>query len=186
MASSAKIRCFVSLPLPISIRQEIMRIQNSFKKEKLFIGKYTHSQNLHLTLKFLGEINHNQLLEVQSHLRSIRFAPPEIQIGDPGVFSRKHLRIIWMHLLGANEIQQKVDTALEGAFQKEKRFMSHVTLARVKAVRNKPALFTFLDRVEYNAIKEPVSSIQLMRSTLSSQGPTYQILEEYSLTDKNR
>ncbi len=179
MNQTSKTRCFIALPLPTEIKKEIVRVQQELKKEDLFKGKYTHPQNIHLTLKFLGEISDEELINVKERLQKINFSPFEIQLSDPGVFSRRHIRIIWMHLLGATEIQSKIDCTLSTLYEKEKRFMSHITLARVKRVKNKNQLLTFIDRIQYAAISASVNQVYLMKSTLSPDGPIYHVLETY-------
>ncbi len=179
MQTQKTIRCFVSLPLPKQVKNEIVRIQSELKKQNLFNGKFTHPDNLHLTLKFLGEITEKELISVDKQLKKLSNYPFEIQLSDPGVFSRNYIRIIWMHLLGANQIQAKIDKALSSLFPVEKRFMSHITLARVKSLKSKNHLLAFIDRIEYTSISACVDQVYLMKSKLSSQGPTYEVLETY-------
>ena len=63
---SNTIRCFIALDIPDNIIEEIRKIQEQLKKENLFSGKYTDLNNVHLTLKFLGEINERFFLEIHT------------------------------------------------------------------------------------------------------------------------
>ena len=56
-------RCFIGINLPSTAIKEIERLQNII--EPYFNGKITESKNLHLTLKFLGEINNDTLKKVK-------------------------------------------------------------------------------------------------------------------------
>ena len=63
-------RCFIGIDLPIEVIIEIQRIQK--KLEPNFIGRLTSSENLHLTLKFLGEIESRIINDVKKRLSFIR------------------------------------------------------------------------------------------------------------------
>jgi len=58
-------RAFISLELPEEIKKEIVKIQNKLPE---FIGKKTEKQNLHLTLKFLGEVGEEELEKIKKKL----------------------------------------------------------------------------------------------------------------------
>ena len=61
-------RCFISIDLPEIIRREIQKIQEQLPD---FKGKLTEQENLHLTLKFLGEISDDEIEEIRKKLREI-------------------------------------------------------------------------------------------------------------------
>ena len=60
-----KTRCFIALDLPREIINHVKEIQRLIKKKNLFIGKFTESENIHLTLKFLGEIDKKKIKQVK-------------------------------------------------------------------------------------------------------------------------
>ena len=76
-------RCFIGIDLPSPAIKEIKRLQNII--EPHFIGKITESKNLHLTLKFLGEIDNDTLKKVKKKLFLIKFQPFELYIDKPKV-----------------------------------------------------------------------------------------------------
>ena len=82
-------RCFISLEIPEKIIQEIKIIQGYLPN---FIGKKTELKNLHLTLKFLGEINKDELEKIKSRLGKISFKKFETEIKEIGVFSENQIR----------------------------------------------------------------------------------------------
>ena len=67
-------------------------------------------------------------------------------------------------------------------FPKEERFMSHITIARVRNVSNKPELFEYLKSIKPKKIKFRIDSFALKKSDLLSGGPIYEDLEIYNLT----
>lgn len=175
-------RCFISLDLPCEIVNEIRRIQKLIGKQVLFNGKFTEPENLHLTLKFLGEINDNKINEVKRGLREVRFSEFDAELGDVGVFSKQFVKIIWVELLGeVFELQKRVDGVLEGLFNQEERFMSHITIARVKSVSDKKVLIEYLDGVKPSKIKFRVDRFFLRSSELLPEGPVYKVVERFRL-----
>lgn len=139
-------RCFISIELPENVKKEIKKIQDSLPE---FIGKKTEIQNLHLTLKFLGEIDNNKIEIVKKKLFDIKFDRLNCNINSIGVFSEDFIKIVWVYLDGCSEIQKKVDSALKNLFKKEERFMSHITIARIKSVKKQKNIFR---RIKKNKI----------------------------------
>ena len=80
-------RCFIGIDLPVEATKEIERLQKIIKPH--FVGKTTSSENLHLTLKFLGEIEDDILNEIKKRLSSIKYHPFELTLKGIGVFSQK-------------------------------------------------------------------------------------------------
>ncbi len=171
-------RTFISIDIPENVKGAIREIQ-----EKLpdFRGKKTEPENLHLTLKFLGEVNENKIEEIKRKLREIKFKKFEAEIDSIGVFSENFVRIVWLHIKNCDDLQKEIDEKLEKLFEKEKRFMSHLTIARVKNVKDKKAFIEQIKKIEIPKINFPVHSFMLKKSTLTEKGPIYKILEEYKL-----
>lgn len=177
------IRCFIAIDLPREIINEVERVQAELKKKNIFHGKLTESENLHLTLKFLGEIDLNKIEEVKKRLGEIKFEKFSCFTGELGVFSKSYIRIVWMHVLGRKvlELQKVIDEKLKDLFSAEERFMSHLTIARVKNVKDKLLFLEELGKIKTSKIKFNVDKFYLIRSELREGGPVYMNLEEYSL-----
>ena len=171
-------RCFVSIDIPEKVREEIKRIQNNLPE---FFGKKTESENLHLTLKFLGEIDEEKFEKVKEKLKGVSFNKFETEIDSIGVFSEKFVRIVWLHLSGMEELQKQVDEKLDKLFQPEQRFMSHLTIARVKSVRDRKKFLQELSKIKIENINFAVDKFRVKKSILTPEGPVYEILEEYKL-----
>ena len=172
-------RCFIALDLPRKVINEIKRIQKMIGKKFIFNGKFTEPENLHLTLKFLGEIDEGKIEEVKERLRGVNFSKFTARLGKVGVFSKKVPRIIWVELLGVYGLQKEVDRVLEGLFDVEHRFMSHITIARIKYIK-KNELVEYLECMKVDGRFE-VNEFFLKESELMADGPRYIDIESYRL-----
>jgi len=91
-------RIFICIDFPEEAIKEIARAQDVLGNWK-FTGKLTELENLHLTLKFLGEIDENKLGEIREKLKEIRFKKMELGLGNVGSFGyRGKPRIIWIKI----------------------------------------------------------------------------------------
>ena len=172
-------RTFISIDLSIEVKNEIRKIQNSLPD---FIGKKTEFENLHLTLKFLGEIDERKVDEVRKRLFSIKINDFDTEIDSIGIFSENFIRIVWLHIKGAEQLQKAIDDVLGDIFQPEARFMSHITIARVKNIKDKKEFLKELKKIKIPEIRFNVSSFNLKKSELSQKGPIYDIIEEFRLS----
>ncbi|MBS3080654.1 RNA 2',3'-cyclic phosphodiesterase [Candidatus Pacearchaeota archaeon] len=150
-------------------------------RNKVFVrGKYTELENLHLTLKFLGEINNEKLEKVKKRLSELKFEEFTAKLDKIGIFSGKTPRVLWIKLKGADILQREIDNVLEDLFEKEKRFMGHITIARIKYIKEKKELIEYLKKIKTD-IRFTVDKFYLKKSTLLPEGPIYEVIEEYPL-----
>ena len=176
-----KIRAFISLPVSDLVIKEIARIQEIILKKK-FVGKVTELENLHLTLKFLGEISKETLVQVKTALSKISFHQFKAKLLKAGTFSyRGAPKIVWLKIGGKeiHELQKQIDLALKDFFKLEARFMSHMTIARVKYVADKIAFKEFIAKLPIKKISFEINSFELRSSELKPLGPIYTTLQEY-------
>ena len=176
-----KRRCFISLDLSIDMRGAIESVQQHLQQRISFRGKYISREHVHLTLKFLGEIDDDTVKMVRQRLSDIESRPFTVSLSEAGVFSPKRVRIIWLHLLGAEQLQSLVDTALSDLFSPEHRFMSHITIARVKNLDDRKALVDAVKHAPVSSVSQTVRSFSLVQSMLTPDGPIYEVLERYHL-----
>jgi 2'-5' RNA ligase len=174
-----KIRSFISLDFPEAILKQVAQIQNDLVAQNLFVGKYTSHTNIHLTLKFLGEISKPKIEEVKNLLSEITFEPTKITFTEIGVFSKRDIRIIWIKVNGVDDLQKKIDESLKTLFSMEDRFMGHVTIARVKKLKNKGLLLHYLNNYQLPTIRLEISEFKLKQSMLTPAGPIYKILKTF-------
>ena len=175
------IRAFICIDFPDEVVKEIARIQELVGKKK-FIGKMTELENLHLTLKFLGEIDEETLEKVKESLKKVKFKEMELKLGEIGAFSFKgNPRIVWVKIEGRQiwDLQADIDDSLKDLFKLESRFMSHLTLARVKYVKDGKAFEEHVRGISVKDTKFNIDKFYLKSSELKRLGPVYTIIEEY-------
>ncbi len=182
--SQPLLRTFICIEFPESVVKEVARIQSLLDKK--FIGKFTELENLHLTLKFLGEISPKQLEEVKLALSLIEFHQFNAHLSSIGVFSyRTNPRIIWIKVASKyiHDLQKRIDHALAPLFKPEERFMSHLTVARVKHTPDKKYFYEYFKNLSVKEVSFPVNSFLLKSSELMPVGPVYTTIQEYSLKE---
>lgn len=185
------LRCFVAVNLPSALKEKLGLIQEELRKTQADVS-WVKAENIHLTLKFLGEIGEKRVEQVKEVLaKAVAIATPfEIQLEGLGVFpAMKAPRVIWV---GAKEtppalveLQKAVDEGLaQIGFPKEgRKFSPHFTLGRVRSPRNIEALRQALTEVKTQGLETvKIESLELMRSQLSPKGSTYSVIQQFSLT----
>jgi len=179
--NSEKIRTFICIVPPKEIVKEITRVQELIKN-KQFIGKITEPENLHLTLKFLGEISKETLNKIKSILSNVYFNKFEATLSKTGIFSyKKNPRIAWIKISGQGifDLQAKIDEALSPLFKPEERFMSHLTIARIKYVKNKQDFIKTINSLPLKKLSFQINEFKLIKSELAPLGPKYTTLKTY-------
>ncbi|SVE32336.1 uncharacterized protein METZ01_LOCUS485190, partial [marine metagenome] len=109
-------------------------------------------------------------------LRGIRTVPIEVNLAEAGCFAP---RILWVGLRGADELQRKVDDALENLFEPEYRFMGHVTIARVKGISDR--LRRTMEGLEVPRTTATATGFALQESHLSHEGPRHETIARFPL-----
>lgn len=153
--------------------------------------KWVETANIHITLKFLGNVDASRLQSVQAALEEALAShrPFYLRYKGCGVFpNRRRPRVVWIGTEGDLEnlraLQFDIDTALEPlSFSREKRHYSpHVTVGRMRSDKNASRLVERLDTIQgedYGLTK--VDTVSLMESQLSPKGPTYRHVHDVSL-----
>ena len=174
-------RCFICLEINREAITEIEEIQQIIKKKKLFYGKLTEPENLHLTLKFIGEVDEEKIESIKKELEKIKFKRFKVSLGELGSFND---RILWIKLNGKEiwELQKLIDNALEPlGLVKEERFMSHITIARMKKVIDRNIFIEYIKNMKHRPIEFIVKDFCFKKSELKIEGPVYGDLEKYNL-----
>ena len=184
--SEDQARSFISIDL--EDRQVLSRIASILSSLQALGGdlKPVEEENVHLTLKFLGNVSTARLAEVKSSLKQLTFPSFTAEIRGAGAFPNlKHMNVIWV---GVNEgwtqveqIYEQVEKLLSGiGFRRENRpFSPHITVARVRSGRNRDEIAHFLRRLGDETFgKITVNKVRLKQSILLSSGPKYSTLLE--------
>lgn len=147
-------------------------------------------QNLHLTLKFLGEIQEGDVEKIHAAMCSAfdAFGAFEVSLRGIGVFpSLSYARVVWIGFEKGREklidMQRALDEELgKLGFGREKKFEPHLTIARVKSPLGKEELKKFvLARKESEFGSAAVEKIELKKSVLTPRGAIYTTLRECAL-----
>jgi len=152
--------------------------------------KLVNLDQLHLTLKFLGDTREELLPHIVNVMKeSVHGIEPfKVRLIGTGAFpSKSYMRVIWVGLEDGGTIKQiarKLNQDLEkyGYDKEEREFSPHVTIARVKSPKGKESLGAILSVHEKDVFGEQmINSIRLKKSVLSPKGPTYYTVEEVAL-----
>jgi RNA 2',3'-cyclic 3'-phosphodiesterase len=182
------VRLFVAIGLPESWKQILAE-----PAEKIgWLGrgvKWVEPRGMHLTLRFLGEVEDRQLSELQDRLHRAAHAaqPFSMRIHGTGTFPNpKRPRIYWAGLEAGPalmDLQARIEDEMQtmGFEAEEQRFHPHLTLARIKDPIGKQRMTDAL--LSYRLESEPITvhQILLMRSHLSSEGAHYEPIQIHAL-----
>ncbi len=171
-------RVFISLKFSERISEEVKKIQSSLPR---FKGKKTNMENLHLTLKFLDEISLDKLDEVKSKLEKVDFPIFKSKLGEIGFFDNGRKGIIWVSISNCESLQKEIDSVLWPMFAKERRFMGHLTIARVKKIRDKKVFLEKLKNIIFEKLSFTVDKFYIAESKLNNKCPEHFTLGEYNL-----
>ncbi len=185
-----KMRSFISMDIKSKEVLDKIDIFQKKLKNSACPMKTVEKENLHLTLKFLGEINeHSYKRIVESLEPTLReFSSFEVEIKGTGFFpSISNLRVIWVGL-NAPEIvyiQKEIeDTINSMGFAEDKKFVPHLTVSRIKSSLNKKSLLNVLDDYkDYKFGTDWIRGINFKMSTLTPSGPIYETLKEFKFKE---
>ena len=186
-------RTFIAIELNEEVLGALKEVQEYLKKLDVDV-RWVNYKNIHLTLKFLGNLSPKKLKSVIEVFPSLfeDFQPFEINITRLGVFpTLQQPRVIWAGVEKNADCLIAIATQVEKGlcrlgFPKEKRgFSPHVTVGRVRSPKNQillpQALKEYILPVE---LTQTIHQIILFKSTLTSQGPIYDPLSLAQLEPK--
>lgn len=148
--------------------------------------KIVKPQNIHMTIRFLGEINPRMVDSIYEVMKQVSYTPFTVEFLGLGAFPKPNYpRVVWVGIKkGANELKD-VFRQLEPRFRElgfnpdTKGFSPHLTIARLRTGRNKARLAELvreLEDYEFGTIK--VKCLRLKKSDLTPRGPIYTNLRE--------
>lgn len=185
------VRAFLAIDLPWELKKKIYELNSSPIPTSLKI-KWVEEKNLHLTLKFLGNISENLLSKLyQETLREFQdFTSFELLLENLGFFSEKGLpKVVWIGIKDEKEKLLEAYKTLKKILKKYKledsaeRFHPHITLFRIKKLGNKEDFEKYFQEIDTQAkslknLKFLVKGLTFFKSTLYSHGPVYEVLYE--------
>lgn len=172
-------RLFIALDL--DNEEYFKELQNQLNSDNL---KASFPKSFHLTLKFLGETDKTQ--QIIEALKSIKFKELNLKTTKIGVFpNENYIRVIWLGLDDNQELeklQNNIEKALEPfKFKKDYNdFHPHITLARVKFIKDKEALKQLMLKIQPKPLEFKINKFSLYSSELTSKGPIYKEIKSFS------
>jgi len=182
-------RLFVAVHLSEEVRAALAAVQERLRSVRGEVS-WVRPGNLHLTLKFLGEVEAERLPSLQDALAEAAraTAPFRAAVTGVGSFGGRIPRVIWAGVgeggVALTALAGRVEAALAGiGFPRESRpFAPHLTLGRVRSPRNAAELVQAVRREATGAFGAvAVEAFHLMESQLHPQGSIYTVRQTFSL-----
>lgn len=184
--SEREVRCFISIDVEDA---QILAKISQFQRSLDALGadlKIVDSGNVHVTLKFLGNVSQDRLPELETALARVRFSPFTLELKGVGAFpGLSRVNVVWVGIIrGEKEVERIYKQVEDGmasvGFQREgRRFNAHITVARARSGRKMEelaGLLTQLRDTEFGSFQ--ADKVRLKRSVLRSSGPEYSTLYE--------
>ncbi len=181
------IRLFAALALPEDLRSRLGAFRGGIDG-----ARWVAPENLHITLRFIGEIAEDRAGDVVEALGDVRVAPFPVTLRDAGRFgNRDRVRAIWIGVDRVPEIENlhdRIDRALIGAGHPPdgRKYIPHVTLARFGSreggARSGQVLHWLEAHDGFHALPFEAREFVLYESHLGGHGPVYTPVAHFPMT----
>jgi RNA 2',3'-cyclic 3'-phosphodiesterase len=187
--NSTALRAFVALEFDEpSVLEGLVAMQKRLSEAGADL-RLVEPQNLHFTVRFLGEISEGDASEADTRLRPLSFSAPTVEIKGLGAFPNAgNPRVLWVGVAHEHEglvtpIALAVRAALDGIGEKEDRpFTAHITLARNRSGTRGSLASLIKSEAGRSFGTTKLSALKLKSSKLTPQGPVYSDVGVYPLT----
>jgi 2'-5' RNA ligase len=175
------VRTFVALELSGEIQDRLKDAQQVLRGCSARLT-FVDPALIHITAKFLGEVDGKTLAHVQDVLKKISFTPFPVTAGNVTVNNPKRPHTVWCSIDDGGKGEQLlvlIEAGLSplGFAREDRRFTPHATVARVKSPD--PSLFSALDQLRGRSYGScTISGMKLKKSILTPRGPVYEDLLE--------
>jgi 2'-5' RNA ligase len=181
-------RVFLAVEIDERLLDKISKVQKEFAKCEAPV-KYVDTENLHCTLKFFGEIDDNKLNDIIGAIENKikNHEHFKVSIKKTGVFpNERYVRVLWLGMEDVEQfsnLQKDLDEEfVKMGFKKERSYVPHLTIGRVKGAENKAELLSKLkDLGEVEIGEMDINKIVLKKSELTPVGPIYTTIKEFDL-----
>jgi len=179
-------RLFTALELP-----EAVRLHLSLIRAPITGAKWVEAENMHITLRFAGDIDERTADDFANRLRDIKAEPLAVTIAGVGAFAGREARVLWAgveggaaleHLHRANERAARA----AGLERDPHAFKPHVTLARARGVRPRLAARFLEENGGLRLLPFVASRFVLLSARPGSGGPPYAVEEAYPFAEPAR
>lgn len=180
-------RLFVAIALDNAIRDKLVIAQTALQKIQPDI-KLVEPVNIHLTLRFLGEVAEDKLPQLIRAISVVESFPAfELELKGIGAFPvERHPKVVWVKGVDASNTLGRMYAALEkellniGFHPDDHKFSGHITLGRNKSPKYNDG---FRDLMKEYATehfgRQAVQKVSLLQSTLTSAGPIYTNIRDF-------
>jgi 2'-5' RNA ligase len=179
-------RAFIAVKLPELIMEEIAQFIGECRKHQTDGINYVPAANIHITLKFLGDIEDDDSTSISEELAKLDWKPTRIKTegmgGFPGLAAA---RVLWIGLKSNPElveIQSRIEEICRefGIPPEEKSFKPHLTIARIKGGIS-PKLLSFFKQNPRKTFGGFIpDGFHLFQSKLSPSGPAYKVIRSFT------
>lgn len=180
-----KKRIFISVGIPDEITERTARVADELPDDSV---RKVSMKNMHLTLRFIGEINGEQVEKIKEKLGNVGFRPFEVSFRGVGAFpSKDYIRVIWAGIEkgedGLKALAMKINRELEG-FPGDERFSPHLTICRVRKKIDAVGFFKKHSEDDFDGFL--VRGFSLMESRLvKGRPPEYTEIAAYYGKEEN-
>ena len=190
-----QIRSFIAVELPDELKSRLEQLETRLKSETQAPVKWVNPDSIHLTLKFLGNIDAAMTGDITTVMeKAVEGIPPfRLEVKDLGVFPNvRRVQVAWVGLSGEvdklRQVQQYLESNLEqlGFTSESRAFTPHLTIARLRNQASPDERQRFgqlITATSFEASTINVNAISLMRSQLTRQGAIYSRLASAALTE---
>ncbi|MFH1230668.1 MAG: RNA 2',3'-cyclic phosphodiesterase [Planctomycetota bacterium] len=182
-------RLFVAITLDETIRENLISIQELIQRYQPD-AKLVDAENIHLTLRFLGEISEDILPRISEVLSTVNDCHCfEMELRNIGAFpSVKKPRVIWIGCEDRTSALNKIYQTLESGFRAiglqpdDKEFSAHITIARDKIPKPNNNFEALANKYANKSFGiQMVKQVTLFQSTLTPNGPIYTNISDFKL-----
>lgn len=174
-------RLFIALPLPEEIKKYLGEIIDELRPSGQSV-RWVKPENIHLTVRFLGETDENTVPKLTSLLDKVaaEFSASQLQLGRLGAFPNfRRPNVFWVGLEGDSSELTKMARQVELGvrtlrFEREKKgFRPHLTLGRVKRGRDVRPVVATMETWAVSPRNVLFDQLVLFKSDLTPQGAVY-------------
>ena len=169
------------IAIDINTNTNIEKFVKELKNSGAII-KLVELKNIHITIKFLGKISDDIIEKIEDIIKNATnsIQPFQIKLEGTGVFpNQDYIKIIWIGIRKTEilkNITKKIEYGLNNInfVNKTQEFSPHITIGRVKSVKNKDKILEIIEKYKNIKFSEIlIDSIKLKKSELTSKGPIY-------------
>ena len=186
-------RCFIAIDIDEKTRRALSDLQQQLQSSadiKKSDAKWVSPENIHLTLKFLGEVEDAKAVEVCNIVKGVadKHKSFELDVESVGYFGGRSARVLWVgtddRSNNLRPLQKGIEKALAlaGWPRETREFSGHLTLCRIRNSKAGVKLAqTTEDYKDFKLGVMPADSVSVYQSQLTPKGPIYTVLGNYRL-----